>query len=737
MSGASPNISLNSFSYAKFYDGLALQMGVPVLDSDWNELSDIRRVQTIVNNIATVGSTKLASDYTGALPYGFDIYQATSPTNDFGLRAGWAMVEGVLVPTTSASPPAAFNYSNQVMFTGTISTVGGPATYITDSSKAFLSSHNLVGCRLKATSGPAIGLYFVITALASSTQLTFASTGALAAGNTYEIYPPSLTTPGSDRRDEVYIQVWFDDINDVEDPSIVNPGVAVETCHRVKRTWCVRVNEGGTTPANSDANIYGFGTRYLTIGHIDRFGGDSGIYTEMVTNNDGAHSLSSLCAKNVYFDPTDAVSHGFMPNTAVDLERAIDNMVDYLASSSATKGAYLVGAKAVSGTSDSLTVGTVSSQLTELSAQVNNRVRNPNQNTAAMLAASGPQLVWRSHNVSSNSSVTKDTISWYVTQNTTIGAGGAIIIVCGGYLSGSLCYKAPSGTAPVSVSMTMFSTGSTYFFLKTSISSPWAWDSISTWEKYSGFGPTLALNNTPLSLDNEDVHLNTSKIRLNNLNSYIRPISVSSPRRVISQDLSTSPGTTSLPAIWQTANATYITQNCYWNSTLSLWFAHNTALTASAISVSSDGLTVYTKVTDDNMGAGWPETAVGVSGDKWTSSFNIGNNHFSGFFTPNRPSAVMSAEGANAEIIMFAHVFRASMPGSNTYTISLPINFRCRRSTAPTVLIVKEIAVGITDAGTYYPNAYYPEWGGYLGFVSNSSAENALIAIAGHLVIYN
>jgi len=734
MSGASPNVSLNSFSFAKYYDGLALQMGVPVLDSDWNEQNDIRRIQEIIVNKAIVGNTKLATDYGGTQPYGFDLYQATSHINNFAARAGWAMVEGVLVPTTVSTPPTALDYTTQVMFTGTVSSIGGPATYIVDSSKAFLTGHYLVGCRLIPTSGPAIGLTFVISALTGSTQLSLTGgVGAIVAGNTYEIRPPALTTPGAARIDPVYLMVWFDDINDVEDPSIVNPGVAVETCHRVKRSWCMRVAEGSTTPANTNADIYGFGPRYLEIGHFDRLSGDSSIHTAMITSNAGTHSLGSLCSENVYFDPTNTTSHGFTAPTDSNVELAINAIIESLASTSATLGSYLVKSKAVAGTPDSLTIGSVASQLAELIGRVNSRVKNPNQNTAVMLLASGPQLVWRSHNITGDANVTKDTVSWYVAQNATINTNGSFIIVCGGYLSGAYCYKAPAGTAPTRVTMTMFTAGSSIFATKTSLSTPWRWDSLvigTAWDKYASFDSSLEMDSMDLNVHHADLTLHASRVELLDKDAYVRPRSVTYPRRVVTTDDSVTPGVVSQPGIWQSGSATYITQNCYWNPILSLWFAYNTALAATAVSVSSSGLTVYTKAADHNMAAGWPETTVGWNGDYWTSSLNIGDCHT--WPIPDRTRAGISASGGTYEMVMFAASIEA--PSAGAFGLWCPISFRSYRATAPNIDIVIEHQVNVSsDFGTYHASDV-PEWGGYVHFSTDAIAADDSAWILGYVL---
>lgn len=611
MSGASANTSLDSFDFSKYYDGCTLQQGVPVLDSDWNEQNDIRRIHEIVNNIATIGSTKI---YLSGDHNGFDVHSASSPTNNFQIFGGWAMVQGVLVPTTNGTPPASIDYVDQIMFTGTVTAIGGPGIFFTDTDKAWASSHVLTGCRVKMTSGAESGNYFTVTSLTGSTQLNFASIGGILANDTYEIYPPALTTPsGSARTDKVYLQVWFDDINDNEDANIVNPGVGIETCHRTKRSWCVRVSEGGVTPSNSYSDIYGFGPRYLELATLSRDDGDATISASDISNVAGTKNLSALTASDIIYDTTSLAFLGYTTSTTV--QGAVDYIASDLASTSASKGIALIGNRAISGTVDSLSAGTVYSQLASLVSQMNSRVRNPNSRNASYLTSNGPELVWRSHNVSSNANVTKDTISWYVSQNSTIGAGGAILIVCGGYIDGSNCYKAPSGAAPASVTMTMFSTGSTYFFAKTSVGSAWAWDSISTWEYYSGWASdSFNLHDMDLNTNNGDIVLTNSQLSLSDSDCYIKP-GGSNPRRVVSLDDSGTPGSSRLTGMWADTSGVYFLHNCHWNG--SAFQVYNASYDARAFTIDNSGIFILTKATDDTISTPWTT---------WTATMQLGGN---------------------------------------------------------------------------------------------------------------
>jgi len=727
MSGSSPNISLDSFDFAKYYDGLTLQMGVPVMDSDWNEQNDIRRIHEIVQNMATIGSIKLSTAVYSSC--GFDLLESVSDTtNNFKIYGGWAMVEGVLVPTTIGTPPADIDYIDQIMFTGKVSAIGGGSTYIEDTSKNYLASHSLVGCRLIPTSGTDNGIVFTISVLTSSTRLTLSGgVGNILADNTYEIRPPLLTTPGTDRVDYAYIQVWFDDINDVEDPNIVNPGVLIETCHRVKRSWCVRVAEGTTVPTNSNSDIYGFGPRYLRLATMYRNTGESEIITSIIINVAGKANLATFYASSVWFNPSNLVSHGYAAVTDTTVQLALDGVAHALVSQAVTGGTHIVGSSAITGIADSLSAGTTFAQLSSLSSQVNSRIRLPNQNTYAMLVAGGPQLIWRSHNITSDANVTKDTVSWYVAHDTAI-FNGCFIIIVGAYLSGNYCYKAPSGTAPSWVSMQLFRNTSFSHHLKTSVGTPWLWNDSSAWEKKGSFTESLALTNMNLTMTAASMSLTDVPVLLVDDDSYLKPTNTSHPRRISSMDLSTAPGTTSCPGIWCTYNATYITQNCYWDTITSKWKAYNTGMSATAVAVTTTGLTIYKKAIDSYSVNGWSENTVNSSNDAyWSSSLALGVDGLDTGDTPNRIVTGMRVEGASTEYIPY-YVSADSVGATHAggIYITTPIRFSCYRTVAPAqIYIVPTAEDKINGLGTYTPLGAYTTpglggWGGYLSFLTEA-----------------
>lgn len=287
MAGNVPNVSRDSFDWSKFYDSVVLQQGVPIPDSDWNEANDVLQISRMMLARIAVGNTTFSDS--GAST-GYTMAEAVSPANNFLIELGWATVDGVLVPTTAASPPADHDYEDDtnLICEGTLDAAA--SLILTDSDKYWESFHDLVGCRVKMTSGTESGNEFPITSNPSATTIGCSGgIGAIAPGDTYIIKPPVLTTPGGARTDEAYLMAWFEDINENEDTNIVHPGLGVETSHRRQRRWCVRVAEGGATP--STPSVYSFGVRYLKLAEFARTA-VANITTGIITNE--SYSGSTL-----------------------------------------------------------------------------------------------------------------------------------------------------------------------------------------------------------------------------------------------------------------------------------------------------------------------------------------------------------------------------------------------------------------------------------------------------------
>lgn len=268
MPGNVPNISDDTFNFIKEYAKVVLQQGVPITDADWNELQDIIRLREIRQNIVALGNCRLAAGASSDTP-GF-VITGTGASNNFTISGGLACADGVIVPSQhGVSEPGDIEYdsSDNYMMEGTVSSVGGGN--IVDEHTFYSSFMNVVNCRIRMTSGTESGNDFVISVLVNTTTLTLSGgTGTIAPGDTYLMLPPELTTPGTVRVDQVYIQAWFDDINAEEDTDLLNPALGLEPSHRSKLRSCVRVAEGGVSPSTPDP--YSTGVRYLNIGYIER-----------------------------------------------------------------------------------------------------------------------------------------------------------------------------------------------------------------------------------------------------------------------------------------------------------------------------------------------------------------------------------------------------------------------------------------------------------------------------------
>ncbi len=199
------NFSRDTFDRLKHYVGVRLQQGVPIVDADWNELEDIRRYELQAFLRWFIGN---------GVPNGNDGFEieAVGDPNDFAIQGGDGTPEG----------------------TGRLLLEGMDVLNESD---------------LRYTAQP---LY---------------NNAALAANWGVDPIPP-LTTPGGNRRDMVYIDVWEREVDSTEDADLVNPAIGVETCVRTKREWAVRVVETSSTLPSS-----GPGHIFYALAQLRRIGG--------------------------------------------------------------------------------------------------------------------------------------------------------------------------------------------------------------------------------------------------------------------------------------------------------------------------------------------------------------------------------------------------------------------------------------------------------------------------------
>ena len=99
----------------------------------------------------------------------------------------------------------------------------------------------------------------------------------------------ALTTPGSDRTDLVYVDLYFAEVSantgsEYYDASLIVPGLGTATSNRVRQVQDIRVSEGGSVPSNS-ADVNGIYHRYVKIATINRLASNVNILTSMITDN--------------------------------------------------------------------------------------------------------------------------------------------------------------------------------------------------------------------------------------------------------------------------------------------------------------------------------------------------------------------------------------------------------------------------------------------------------------------
>src|SRR6266850_5070369 len=190
-------ITSSTFDPLKRRCNVRLQQGVPIVDSDWNELDDIRKFELRAYLKWFVGD---------GVPDGNDGFRIDAiggVSDDLMIRMGVAVAAG-----------------------------GTPNTQI--------GLRNVGRCIVD-------GLDVVIGAdIAYKAQPFF---GTAAPDGTPGVGAiPVVAGPVS-----VYLDVWERLVTSQEDSSLVLPGLGTESCARLKREWCVRTRPGAALPAQGDA----------------------------------------------------------------------------------------------------------------------------------------------------------------------------------------------------------------------------------------------------------------------------------------------------------------------------------------------------------------------------------------------------------------------------------------------------------------------------------------------------
>lgn len=319
-----PDDRLNA-SVARHYVGVRLQQGVPLLDTDWNELEGLRRHELAswfqrffgdgvpadndgfhIEALAGggVGTIVLeaadAAPATGVTTLEVDFAQSTAAS-----RLGFLPIMSVTERrgTTPARlvGNAAEPFPLQAGLTFAVRANGEPAEVVTFAAADFSDIAQATAAEVvavlsagltRATAQAGDGNDFVI----GGGDGTVAGAGRIAASGVeavnefdvpYSAQPlyedpalaalwgvdvlPSLTPSlGSDRQDLVYLDVWDREVGTAEDDGIVLPAVGVETAVRMRREWVVRVAED-TDDLSAVPQVPGH--RYLALARLLRTAG--------------------------------------------------------------------------------------------------------------------------------------------------------------------------------------------------------------------------------------------------------------------------------------------------------------------------------------------------------------------------------------------------------------------------------------------------------------------------------
>ena len=244
-------ITPSTFDPLLAHVNVRLQQGVPIVDADWNLLDDIRKFELRAFLKWYVGD---------GVPDGNDGFEITGGlSNDFTIRAG---VQG---PTGSLS-----SQETALRQVGRFIVDGLDAILLTD-------------------------LVFSAQPLHQSQPGSAALAGKLGV----PVIAP-LTTPATDHRVIVELDVWERLLTPDEEPALVHAGLGVETCARTRREWVVRAYP------ESSPGAHLAGHSYATLALINRFTGQDAIADGQIVDRRHRRLLlppSSLITDMLGVDP--------------------------------------------------------------------------------------------------------------------------------------------------------------------------------------------------------------------------------------------------------------------------------------------------------------------------------------------------------------------------------------------------------------------------------------------------
>ncbi len=192
-------ITPSTFDPLKTRCNVRLQQGVPIVDSDWNELDDIRKFEMRAYLKWFVGD---------GIPDGGDGFRidGSGVNDDFIVRAGSAVA-----PLGTPNLDIGLRYAGRAIVDGLDVLISKDVTY--------------------------------------KLQTLFAGPGL---GGAPKIDPIPILVGAV----TVYLDVWEHLVTTQEDPLLVLPGIGTESCARIQRDWCVRTVAGANPPAPPAGHSY-------------------------------------------------------------------------------------------------------------------------------------------------------------------------------------------------------------------------------------------------------------------------------------------------------------------------------------------------------------------------------------------------------------------------------------------------------------------------------------------------
>lgn len=189
----------DTFDALRRYVGVRLQQGVPIADSDWNEIDDAHEFGLRAPAKWFVGDG--VPDGTN----GFRI-EGTGLMNDFFIRAG---------------------------VSGTVNGLSNIGRYLADGQNVTISAN------FRFTGQP----------------LHVGQPGSLVLSQALGVPQiQAMPAPAPNGTVTVYLDTWERLVTAREDPSLIQPGLGTESCARLRRESVVRVRSGAAIPARGDSD---------------------------------------------------------------------------------------------------------------------------------------------------------------------------------------------------------------------------------------------------------------------------------------------------------------------------------------------------------------------------------------------------------------------------------------------------------------------------------------------------